>query len=89
MTAETIAPDSLDWVTFTEEDESCDIGRIDPCLLEAVARAYWQACSCIPNPMRLCVAHRDAVAGAASEYAWFRCVLCTCRVLLLRIEPIR
>jgi hypothetical protein len=87
-----IAPESLDWVTFSEDDrEPCD-GRFDvPCALEAIALAFWEMpCECGPNPQRCCVRHRDAfLALAARNSGRFRCRCCEARIFLLRMEPLR
>lgn len=80
-----IAPDSLDWVTFSsEEDELCE-ARSMPCGRQAAAVAIWQTVSprC-PERQPLCLEHADLALRRSAGYGqWF----CGCR--LLRIEPIR
>jgi hypothetical protein len=91
MTAITEAPESLDWVRFSdEENESCEAVSRD-CPLEAVAVAvYSTECDCAVNPQRLCAGHRDlTLARAGKSRGRLSCNACGSTMHLLRIEPIR
>lgn len=91
MSAATIAPEDLSWVTWgTEDDEPCHGRHGIPCDLQAVAQAVWEeTCEHWPNPHRLCVSHRDETAEDVRDCRWFRCSYCGARMFLLRIEPLR
>jgi hypothetical protein len=87
----TIAEESLDWVTFSgEEDELCEPMKED-CPNQAVALVFWDAqCDHPPNPQRACTAHRDRTAAKAERlHGRFTCPRCKAPAFLLRIEPIR
>jgi hypothetical protein len=91
VTAITEAPESLDWVRFSdEEDERCQTMRTD-CPNEAVALVFWDtACRCVPNPQRQCVKHRDETIRHDQEAPGrFYCPRCGATGRLLRIEPLR
>lgn len=91
MTAITEAPESLDWVTFSDDDDGPCEATAAACPNEAVARAWFDApCECCPNPQRLCAHHRDRTAAKARLMdGLFTCRWCAGFVMLLRIEPIR
>jgi hypothetical protein len=86
-------PESLDWVTFSDQDDGpCDGRCRIRCPRQAVALVIWDApCGCGPNPQRACISHRDEFAGlAAGKWrGWFRCAWCEGQMHLLRIEPLR
>lgn len=87
-----IAPDTLDWVTFsTEESGPCQVDCPGGCAREAVARAYWdQPCLCSPDTTDLCVMHRDELLEEARVWGPdYECCTCWVSVVLLRIVPIR
>lgn len=86
-----ITEESLDWVTFSDDEAGdCEATRTD-CPLEAVVRAVFVAyCKCCPNPQRLCAEHGDRTAANAQvKDGWFSCSRCGGPIFLLRIEPIR
>jgi hypothetical protein len=94
VTVITEAPESLDWVTFSEEDDETCEARGRTCGLEAVVIAYYaRQCRCFPSQQRLCAAHRDRTIASA-QLSWpqtgvFYCRACGRLLRLLRIEPIR
>jgi hypothetical protein len=91
VTAITEAPESLDWVRFSDgEDERCAAQSVD-CSAQAVAVAFYRVtCRCALTRQPLCVMHRDAVAElVATRGPYCRCRTCHADALLLRIEPIR
>jgi allophanate hydrolase subunit 1 len=86
-----MAPESLEWVTFSEEeDEPCEAQRI-ACANQAVAAAIWRRlCECVPGTQRLCVTHRDrTISNSRLMSGLFCCRFCGAHMWLLRMEPIR
>lgn len=84
-----MAPDTLDWVTFSTDDHVCT--SLSGCSAEAVCRVIWRpVCPCAHHTSELCVTHRDEVlTGAKIADGFFRCRACGSLVTLVRIEPIR
>jgi hypothetical protein len=91
VTAITEAPESLDWVRFSDEDELACQAMSTECPREPVAAAFFDApCGYVPVPQRLCAEHRDRTIAKSLEWdGVFRCFRCLTWITLLRIEPIR
>ena len=84
-----IAPESLDWVTFSDGDDACDWRG--GCPSEAVAVARWRhSCDHMAASTRVCIRHRDRVLEVSRDAArHFACSTCTAVFYLDRMEPIR